>query len=132
MAIATDHIAIDHRTHGVHVTGQLSVRVDDLSLIADAMARLRARVPATLAGVPVAASDLAAGVGGLPPTDAILLAGDGVRAVARPSGTEPKLKVYLEAALPPEASVDLGAARATAQARLALLRADMAVALGLG
>lgn len=120
------------RAHGVHVTGQLSVRVDDLSLIADAMARLRTRLPATLAGVPVAASDLAEGWNGLPPTDAVLLAGEGVRAVARPSGTEPKLKVYLEVALPPEASADLASARATAHTRLALLRADMAAALGLG
>ncbi len=71
------------------------------------MARLRADLPTELAGVPVTASDLGAGWNGLPPTDGVLLEGDGVRAVARPSGTEPKLKVYLQVALPPERSADL-------------------------
>ena len=119
------------RTHGVHLTAQLSFRVSDLSLIADAMGRLRANLPAELAGVPVAASDLGAGWNGLPPTDGVLFEGEGVRAVARPSGTEPKLKVYLQTSLPPESSGDLGAARAEASGVMERLKADMAAALGL-
>ncbi|MFP5416859.1 MAG: phospho-sugar mutase [Actinomycetes bacterium] len=119
------------RSFGVHLTSQLSFRVSDLAVIADAMARLRGALPATLAGVAVSAADLGAGWNGLPPTDAVLLEGDGVRAVARPSGTEPKLKCYLEVSLPPERSADLGAARAEASARMERLRADMASALGL-
>ncbi|MBU8909359.1 hypothetical protein KH400_22460, partial [Desertibacillus haloalkaliphilus] len=83
------------------------------------------------AGVPVTASDLGAGWNGLPPTDGVLLEGDGVRAVARPSGTEPKLKVYLQVALPPERSADLAAARAEASERMEELKAAMASALGL-
>ena len=66
--------------HGVHATGQLSVRVSDLGQIAAAMAGLRAAPPAALGGRAVlTAEDLAAGVGGLPPTDGLryVLAGGG-------------------------------------------------------
>ena len=119
------------RTHGVHLTAPLSFRVSDLSLIDDAMARLRADLPTELAGVPVTASDLGEGWNGLPPTDGVLFEGEGVRAVARPSGTEPKLKVYLQVSLPPERSGDLDAARAEAAAVMEQLKADMAAALGL-
>ena len=119
------------RTHGVHLTAPLSFRVADLSLISDAMARLRADLPTELAGVPVTASDLGEGWNGLPPTDGVLFEGEGVRAVARPSGTEPKLKVYLQVSLPPERSGDLDAARAEAAAVMEQLKADMAAALGL-
>ncbi len=119
------------RTHGVHLTAPLSFRVSDLSLIGDAMARLRADLPTELAGVPVTASDLGEGWNGLPPTDGVLFEGEGVRAVARPSGTEPKLKVYLQVSLPPERSGDLDAARAEAAAVMEQLKADMAAALGL-
>jgi phosphomannomutase len=123
------------RTHGVHLSGQLSVRVADLSLITDAMARLRATPPATLAGHRVVtADDLAAGDGGLPPTDALrYLTAAGDRVIVRPSGTEPKLKCYLEAVVPVAGEDDdgLAAARAEAVDRLAALRSDMAAALGL-
>ena len=119
------------RTHGVHLTAPLSFRVSDLSLISDAMARLRADLPTELAGEPVTASDLGEGWNGLPPTDGVLFEGEGVRAVARPSGTEPKLKVYLQVSLPPERSGDLDAARAEAAAVMEQLKADMAAALGL-
>ena len=119
------------RRFGVHVTAQLSFRVADLSLIGDAMARLRDRLPAALAGVAVEASDLNDGWHGLPPTDGVLFEGAGVRAVARPSGTEPKLKVYLQVNLPAERSADLAAARAHASATMTQLKADMTAALGL-
>lgn len=119
------------RAHGVHLTAPLSFRVSDLSLIADAMARLRASLPTELAGVPVAATDLDEGWNGLPLTDGVLFEGEGVRAVARPSGTEPKLKVYLQVSLPPERSGDLAAARAEASGIMEQLKADMSAALGL-
>ncbi|UER53710.1 phospho-sugar mutase [Kineosporiaceae bacterium SCSIO 59966] len=120
------------RTHGVHLSGQLSVRVADLSVITDAMARLRATPPTTLAGHRVVtADDLAAGAGGLPPTDALrYLTAAGDRVIVRPSGTEPKLKCYLEAVVP-VAGDGLAAAREEAAGRLAALRSDMAAALGL-
>ncbi len=116
------------RTHGLHATSQLAVRVEELSIIADAMARLRGNPPATLLGDPVVVTDLALGKSDLPPTDGIELTGDRLHVVARPSGTEPKLKCYLEVRMPP--ADDVRAARAEAADLLAELRREMAEALG--
>lgn len=118
-------------SHGVHLTSQLAFRVADLAVISDAMARLRAAPPATLAGGAVAASDLATGWRGLPPTDGMLLEGGPVRVVVRPSGTEPKLKCYLQVRLPPAAPDDLPAGRAEASAIMERLRAEVTGVLGL-
>ena len=118
------------RTYGQTSTSQLAVRVADLSLIADAMARLRAAPPARLLGQPVTVVDLALGSAGLPPTDGVELTGPGLHVVARPSGTEPKLKCYLEVRLTAEDSQDVVQARQLGAQRLAQLRAEMASALG--
>ncbi|GAA4287790.1 phospho-sugar mutase [Georgenia daeguensis] len=120
---ALDHLA---RRHGVHETSQISVRVSDLSLIAGTMARLRADGPATLAGSPVVTTtDLAAGSADLPPTDGLLyLTAAGDRVIIRPSGTEPKLKCYLEVVVP--STTDVSTARHTAAVRMELLRSDVA------
>jgi phosphomannomutase len=114
--------------HGLFVTGQLSARVEDLSLISDAMARLRAHPPATLLGRPVRYADLAEEE---PPVDAVRLLGDGVRVVVRPSGTEPKLKAYLETVVPVHDDAGLLAARGRGADELDELRAEMSAALGL-
>ncbi|SDT22660.1 phosphomannomutase [Friedmanniella luteola] len=116
------------RVHGVHHTSQLSVRVADLGLIRDAMARLRAAPPATLAGEPVEVEDLAPGSAGLPPTDAVVLRGDATQVVVRPSGTEPKLKCYLEVREPP--GTDVSTARRRAEDRMSRVRAEMSTVLG--
>jgi phosphomannomutase len=119
------------RRYGLHATAQLSVRVDDLSIIAGAMARLRKSPPAALGGRTVAeVTDLAGGVEGLPPADVLRLrlSGEG-RVVVRPSGTEPKLKCYLEVVVPVTGSAD--EARATAAGELAALRTDLSRVLGL-
>ncbi|MBD2899535.1 putative phosphomannomutase [Actinomadura sp. RB99] len=118
------------RRYGLHATSQLSVRVDDLSLIAGAMARLRANPPAELAGRAVEAfDDLSGGVDGLPPTDGLRFRLGGARVVIRPSGTEPKLKCYLEVVRP--VSGDVAAARERAAADLDALREDVSAALAL-
>ncbi|NKZ05755.1 phospho-sugar mutase [Actinomadura latina] len=117
------------RRYGLHATSQLSVRVDDLSLITAAMARLRAAPPQELAGRAVESfDDLSRPSGGLPPTDGLRfrLAG-GSRVVIRPSGTEPKLKCYLEVVLPVED--DVSVVRARAAAELDALRADLSTIL---
>jgi phosphomannomutase len=120
------------RRHGVHATDQLSIRVTDVRLIADAVAKLQGSPPGTLGGADVTeVVDLSAGVDGLPPTEGLRLrTAEGVRVVIRPSGTEPKLKCYLEAVVPVEGE-DLAAARATAGARLAAVRDDLSGLLGL-
>ncbi|GAA2842304.1 phospho-sugar mutase [Kitasatospora paracochleata] len=124
--------------HGLHATDQLSVRVDDLSVIADAMQRLRDRPPTVLAGLRVTgADDLTAGSADLPPTDGLRyhLAGDGVRSariVVRPSGTEPKLKCYLEVVLPVGTAADLAPTRDRAAQVLAAIKRDLAAAAGIG
>jgi phosphomannomutase len=114
--------------HGLFVTGQLSVRVEDLSLISDAMTRLRAQPPTRLLGRQVAYADLALED---PPVDAVRLLGDGVRVIVRPSGTEPKLKAYLETVVPVHADAGLIAARGRGEDELDQLRAEMSAALGL-
>jgi phosphomannomutase len=104
--------------YGRYATDQLSVRVADVTIIDDAMLRVRAAPPTTLLGVPAAYEDL------LPEADVVRLRFDGGRVVIRPSGTEPKLKAYLEVIQPD------GSAAVAAQ-RLASLRAEIATALGL-
>ncbi|MGW0162671.1 phospho-sugar mutase [Mycobacterium sp. NPDC003323] len=96
------------RRHGVHHTAAVSRRVDDADA---AMARLRAQPPTELAGYPVTVEDLAQHRG-QQRTDALIFTGDGLRVVVRPSGTEPKLKSYIEIRRPP--TDDLAAARAQA------------------
>ncbi|MFJ6544680.1 phospho-sugar mutase [Streptomyces sp. NPDC091385] len=124
-----DDIAV---TYGLHATDQLSVRVEDLSLIADAMRRLREHPPTRLAGLAVtSAEDLTRGTATLPPTDGLRYALDGARVIVRPSGTEPKLKCYLEVVLPVAAHADLPSARAKAAELLTAIKRDLSEAAGI-
>lgn len=128
-----DRIAIEF---GLHATDQYAVRVDKLELIADGMARLRATPPTELGGLRVArVDDLTAGSADLPPTDGLrytLAGADDVasaRIVVRPSGTEPKLKGYLQVVVPVHSQV--AEARRVASVTLADLTRDLAAALGM-
>src|SRR5262249_51227264 len=103
-----------------------AVRVTDLAEIAATMSRLRAAVPAALLGVPMSTVDDL-----LPESDVLILRAEGCRVVVRPSGTEPKLKAYLEVVVPVPASSTVDAARRVAADRLAALRTETAAALGL-
>ncbi|MFB9467784.1 phospho-sugar mutase [Streptomyces cinereospinus] len=124
-----DDLAVEH---GLHATDQLSVRVQDLSVIADAMRRLREQPPARLGGLPVTkAEDLTGGTAGLPPTDGLRYTLDGARVIVRPSGTEPKLKCYLEVVVPVAAHADLPAARARATDLLTSIGRDLSDTAGL-
>jgi phosphomannomutase len=105
--------------YGAHLTDQWSVRVDG----PEAMQRLRA---APLSGA--VTEDLLVG-GDLPPTDALVFRfDDGARVTVRPSGTEPKLKIYFEV-VEPVGGGNLAAARSRGNARLASLRALVAAAV---
>ena len=84
--------------HGFHGTEQISIRVADMSAITRLLAGLRQNPPAEIAGRKVdSIDDLAAPKDGLPPTDGlrIWLSG-GIRMIVRPSGTEAKMKCYIE------------------------------------
>ncbi len=117
-------------TYGLHATSQLAVRVENLSEISDAMARLRANPPTELLDEPVTFRDLLDGGDDLPPTDGVELTGESIHVVARPSGTEPKLKCYLEVVLSPSDSSSGTAARTLAAGLLKGLREQMADSLG--
>jgi phosphomannomutase len=114
--------------HGLFVTGQLSQRVEDLALIDAAMDRLRQHPPTRLLGRTVAVGDLRDEV---PAVDGVRLLGDGVRVIVRPSGTEPKLKAYLETVVPVHDDAGVLAARGRGEEELDQLRAEMSAALGL-
>jgi phosphomannomutase len=125
-----DDIAAEH---GLHATDQLSVRVTDLGEIAAAMARLRAAPPASLGGLEVVAvDDLALGSAELPPTEGLRYRlAEGGRVIVRPSGTEPKLKCYLEVVIPVNPEDGVEAARIAAVGRLDALRGDIKAAAGI-
>ncbi|MGW6755621.1 phospho-sugar mutase [Streptomyces sp. NPDC055006] len=129
---ALDDLAV---AHGLHATDQLSVRVEDLTVIAKAMAALREEPPTELAGLRVAqAEDLTRGTATLPPTDGLRYTLDGeyrARVIVRPSGTEPKLKCYLEAVIPVEAHSDLASARTEGTRVLNAIKRDLSTAAGI-
>lgn len=127
-----DEIALEH---GVHATDQLAVRVSDLARIEAAMTRLRVATPQVLGGLGVVRVDDLSEGGPLPPTDGLRFTlSEGARVVVRPSGTEPKLKCYLEAVVPvgddQEPTEALAAARIVAAQRLDAIRTDLAEAAG--
>ena len=112
-----------HAELGHHRTDQVSVRVDDLRTIAETMARLRTSPPASLGEWTVTVEDL------LPQTDALILRGDGVRVVIRPSGTEPKLKAYLEVVLAPAGTATDDTTAGGTAADPAVIEAEAAAAM---
>ncbi|MEU4171569.1 phospho-sugar mutase [Streptomyces sp. NPDC026665] len=124
-----DDIAV---AYGLHATDQLSVRVEDLSVIADAMRRLREQPPTELAGLAITrAEDLTRGTDKLPPTDGLRYTLDGARVIVRPSGTEPKLKCYLEVVVPVGGHDELPAAHAKAAELLSAIKRDLSAAAGI-
>ena len=84
--------------HGFHGTEQISIRVADMSRITQLLAGMRKNPPTHIAGRAVLSiDDLAEPKDGLPPTDGLRLWIDGgIRMIVRPSGTEAKMKCYLE------------------------------------
>ena len=112
-----EHLAELGERYGHFATGQISIRVTDLSRIAKLMDAVRTTPPAELCGQAVRFTDLAVGSAELPATDGVRLdLADGRRVIVRPSGTEPKLKCYLQA---------VGSRAAEAKAKLAELDAAM-------
>ena len=117
------------RAHGVHLTSQLTLRTADQAQV---MSRLRAAPPEAFGGEAVSGlTDLAAGSGTVPRADVLIFRLADGRVVLRPSGTEPKIKCYIEIT-EPTAGRSLAAAREAAAARLAPLRAALQALLAGG
>jgi phosphomannomutase len=126
-----DELDALYATHGVHLTRQLSFRregPDGAAEIAATVAALVTDPPTTLGGLGVTSvEDLSVGQGGLPPTEGVRLrAADAVRVVVRPSGTEPKLKAYVEVVDAPAGAQGLAASRAVMAALLERCASDVA------
>ncbi len=119
--------------HGLHASDQLSVRVGSLGLLGAMMNRLRENPPQAFADSAIdVVEDLLLGHAGLPPTDGLLfLTRDNTRVIIRPSGTEPKLKCYLEVVEPVESAAALEDAKVIARARLDAVLRDVEESLGL-
>jgi len=111
---------------GVYATEQVSVRVDSPDDIAAVMTRIRSAPPASLLDEPVTSVE-----DWLPEADVLALHTGAARLVVRPSGTEPKLKAYLEVVEPVGGPDDVPAARERARACLCALRTEAVAALGL-
>ncbi|NDK30942.1 phospho-sugar mutase [Nesterenkonia haasae] len=134
---ALDEIAAEA---GVHATGQVTIRVDDLSQLGEVTAALRKAPPAEIAGdavvdsldlqsVPLPGKEFTSAKS----TDALIyLTAAGHRVIVRPSGTEPKVKCYLEAVSAPESedSSAVSAARTEAETHLTRMRSSMQEILG--
>jgi phosphomannomutase len=120
-ADALDALAL---RHGVHTTSAVSVPAD-----ATLVDRLRANPPTHLGDQPVEVTDLL-DRRGQQRTDALIYRGESVRVAIRPSGTEPKVKAYLEIRLPPSENVP--AALTVAARLLDELRADVVALLQRG
>lgn len=118
---------------GVYLTRQVSIRVKELSERDVLLGRLKSAAPTQLGGsAVVSVDDMNDGMDGLPPTEGLrLMLADNTRVIVRPSGTEPKLKSYLEVVEPVQSSEDLGRARAVAARRLNAVNEDLSAALGL-
>jgi phosphomannomutase len=135
--------------HGLHVTRQRSLRTDGaagLARLADAVERVRKEPPRLLAGQPVTVTDLREGAPGvvdlaggraerspgqpIPPADVLIWhAGHDARAMIRPSGTEPELKIYAEVVRPVGSRGELAAGRASAVSHAERTLAAVAAAL---
>lgn len=110
--------------YGLHHTEQLSIRMSDSAQITEVMTRLRAHPPESLLGRQITDfSDLA------PEADVLVIRAGGIRVVVRPSGTEPKLKVYLEVVVAVDAG--LAMARQLAVTMTRALRPELKSHLGI-
>ncbi|MEV6338971.1 phospho-sugar mutase [Nocardia vinacea] len=119
LADELDNYAVEF---GLHATDQVALRLPDPAAAADLVNRLRAAPPDEIAGEPVDYTDLLQ-MRGRMRTDALIFEGASSRIVVRPSGTEPKLKCYLEVVVPVADRVVLAESKTAAGQRIAELRA---------
>jgi len=119
----TDYLDEIWNTFGFHRTEQISIRVNDLAHVDTVLSELRLNHPKSFAGHAVRSyEDLLAPTDGLPPTNALrLFLDDGIRIIIRPSGTEAKLKCYIEVVRPSGSQSD----KSTAEETINSLRTEL-------
>jgi phosphomannomutase len=119
-----EHLAAFDERFGAYASSQISLRVDDLAEIGRLTSRLREAPPATVGSHSVdRVDDFRDGFGGFPAGDVLRYwFTDGSRVIVRPSGTEPKLKVYIDAS---STEGDARGRRVAAEAAVADLDAGM-------
>lgn len=124
-----DHLDDFADRFGAYASGQISLRVDDLADIGRMMAALRQDPPAAIGALPVESiDDFIDGFGEYPASDILRIhLSNGARVIVRPSGTEPKLKVYIDAS---SSEGDAAARQSAAAAVVAELDAGMRALLG--
>ncbi len=122
-----DALEAIYAEHGLHATSQLSVRMSDPAAIRGAVQRLREQPPTALAGrTVIGVDDMSLGIEGLLPTEGIRLRLADGHVIVRASGTEPKLKCYLEFITPWAPNARMWAAQV-----MEATKADLKVAMGL-
>ena len=105
------------QTIGFHATEQISIRVENIKLVGAVLDRFRNNPPKEIAGFAVTSiDDLTKPTNELPPTEGLRIWLGDIRVIVRPSGTEPKLKCYIEV---------ICATEADAIAKLATLRGPL-------
>lgn len=93
-----EELELLYQKFGHWATSQITLRFDNVAKATAMVATLRQLPPTRLLNRELDYTDLALGTTELPPTDGLrFVLSDGRRALIRPSGTEPKLKCYLEA-----------------------------------
>ncbi|MDQ6948314.1 MAG: phospho-sugar mutase, partial [Actinomycetota bacterium] len=127
-----DDLACQHGAHITHPWSSVIAGAAGPARIRAVVQRLRADPPSELDGLPVTkVVDLLQGTADLPPTEGVVLyLGDPVRIIVRPSGTEPKVKVYFEV-VEPVHDRQVAQARARGTATVARLKHAMAAITGL-
>ena len=107
---------------GFHATEQISIRVENIKLVGKVLEKFRTNPPKEIAGFAVTSiEDLANPTNDLPPTDGLRIWLGDIRVIVRPSGTEAKLKCYIEV---------ISATEEEALAKLATLRGPLKELLG--
>jgi len=118
-----DYLGEIWQAYGFHATEQISIRVNSIAQVDTLLDSLRKNPPQSIGGYALTqADDLERPTDGLPPTNGLRYwFGPNLRVIIRPSGTEAKMKCYIELCAPQnEAMVILPVLRSELAALMAV------------